>query len=55
MKHHHLHNHARGQIMTEYVIMLVLCMLVAVMLMGLFYYFDVFGSRTMTLIGTDYP
>ena len=45
----------RGQIMTEFALILVMCMLFALTLMVLFYYFTEYGERLLDLVSIDYP
>ncbi len=41
--------------MTEFVLILVMCMLFALTLMVLFYYFTEYGERLLDLVSIDYP
>jgi len=45
----------RGQIMTEFAIITVMCMLFVFALMILFYYFTEYGERLLDLVSIDYP
>ena len=45
----------RGQIMTEFAIMTVMCTLLIFALMVLFYYFTEYGERMLDLVSIDYP
>lgn len=45
----------RGQVMTEFVIILVMCMLFVLALMILFYYLTEYGERLLDLVSIDYP
>ncbi|QSH42290.1 hypothetical protein P0136_03545 [Lentisphaerota bacterium ZTH] len=44
-----------GQVLSEYVIMLAMCLTVTVSLMALFYYFTEYGWRLLNLVSIDYP
>lgn len=45
----------RGQIMTEFALVTVMCMLFVLALMVLFYYFTEYGERLLDLVSIDYP
>ena len=45
----------RGQIMTEFAIITVMCVLLVLALMVLFYYFTEYGERILGLVSIDYP
>ena len=45
----------RGQIMTEFALITVMCMLFVLALMVLFYYFTEYGERLLDLVSIDYP
>ena len=45
----------RGQIMTEFALITVMCMLFVLVLMVLFYYFTEYGERLLDLVSIDYP
>jgi uncharacterized protein (UPF0333 family) len=45
----------RGQILTEYAIVLVMCLLFVLALMVLFYYLTEYGDRLLELVSIDYP
>lgn len=45
----------RGQIMTEFVLITVMCLLFVLALMVLFYYFTEYGERLLDLVSIDYP
>lgn len=45
----------RGQIMTEFAIITVMCVLLVFALMVLFYYFTEYGERMLDLVSMDYP
>jgi len=45
----------RGQIMTEFALITVMCMLFVLALMVLFYYFTEYGDRLLDLVSMDYP
>lgn len=44
-----------GQIMTEFVLITVMCLLFVLALMVLFYYFTEYGERLLDLVSIDYP
>ncbi len=45
----------QGQIMTEFALITVMCMLFVLALMVLFYYFTEYGERLLDLVSIDYP
>jgi hypothetical protein len=45
----------RGQIMTEFVIIMVMCLGFVLALMILFYYLTEYGERMLDLVSIDYP
>lgn len=45
----------RGQIVTEFALITVMCMLFVLALMVLFYYFTEYGERLLDLVSIDYP
>jgi uncharacterized protein (UPF0333 family) len=45
----------RGQIMTEFALITVMCLLFVLALMVLFYYFTEYGERLLDLVSIDYP
>ncbi|MDD2404654.1 MAG: hypothetical protein GX280_09025 [Lentisphaerae bacterium] len=45
----------RGQVLSEYAIMLVMCLLIAVALVVFGYYFTESGWRMITQVGIGYP
>ncbi|MFA7230363.1 MAG: hypothetical protein WC071_03755 [Victivallaceae bacterium] len=45
----------KGQILSEYAVMLAMCAVIAVTLMVLFYYFSQYGWRLINLVSIDYP
>lgn len=46
---------AAGQVLVEYVIMLTMLLLIAVGVLGLSYYFDLFGERMTDSVSIEYP
>ncbi|MFA7186414.1 MAG: hypothetical protein WC082_16045 [Victivallales bacterium] len=45
----------RGQIITEYAIIMVMCTLFILVLIVLFYYLTEYGERLLDLVSIDYP
>ena len=45
----------QGQIMTEFALVTLMCMLFVLVLMVLFYYFTEYGERLLDLVSIDYP
>ncbi|MDD5598889.1 MAG: hypothetical protein PHV82_13155 [Victivallaceae bacterium] len=45
----------KGQIITEYAIIMVMCLLFILALMVLFYYLTEYGERLLDLVSIDYP
>ena len=45
----------RGQVLTEYAIMLVLCIFIAISLAGLLYYFSSYGNRLVDMVCLGCP
>ena len=45
----------QGQIMTEFALITLMCMLFVLVLMVLFYYFTEYGERLLDLVSIDYP
>lgn len=45
----------KGQVMTEFVIIMVMCMMFVLALMLLFYYLTEYGERLLDLVSIDYP
>lgn len=50
-----LRNNQSGQILTEYAIMLAMCVGIALVLMMLMFYFNEYGWRVINLVSIDYP
>ena len=48
-------NKASGQVMTEYVIMLVLLLLITLGVLGFSYFFNIYGERTTDSVSIEYP
>mgnify|MGYP003319581590 CR=1 FL=1 len=46
---------ASGQVLVEYVIMLTMLLLIAVGVLGLSYYFNLFGERMTDSVSIEYP
>lgn len=44
-----------GQALTEYVIMLVMLLLIALGVLGFSYYFNLFGERMTDSVSIEYP
>jgi ACR3 family arsenite efflux pump ArsB len=45
----------QGQIITEFALVTLMCMLFVLVLMVLFYYFTEYGERLLDLVSIDYP
>ena len=46
---------AAGQVLTEYIIMLVLLLLITMGVLGFSYYFNLFGERMTDSVSIEYP
>ncbi len=49
------HYQVKGQIVTEFAIMLTMCAIIAITLLVFFYYFSEYGWKMLQLVGIDYP
>ncbi len=45
----------KGQVLPEYVIMLVICLVIALALAGLFHFFTRYGEDRVEWVSIDYP
>ncbi len=46
---------ASGQVISEYVIMLVFLAIIAIALVSLSYYFSLYGGRMVDMVSIEYP
>ncbi len=50
-----VYRRAAGQVLTEYVIMLVILLLIAMCVFGFSYFFNIYGERMTDTVSVEYP